>query len=132
MGVAIGTLGLMPQGWIVLAGGALFLTGLMEPIANGSFVAAMQASVPEDMQGRVFSLLGSATQAVVPLGLALAGPLCDRFGLRLWFLIGGIAYLIVAFGSMISRPIMNLETEGERLRTSQETQNLAIESALEE
>jgi len=115
MGAAIVVLGLMPQGWILLAGGALFVTGLMEPVANGSFVATLQASVPEGMQGRVFALLGSATQAVVPLGLALAGPLCDRFGMRVWFLIGGIAYLLVAFGSFGSPSVMRLEEEGHRL-----------------
>jgi DHA3 family macrolide efflux protein-like MFS transporter len=126
MGVAIAVMGLTPQGWILLAGGALFLTGLMEPIANGSFMATLQASVPAAMQGRVFSLLGSATQAAVPFGLALAGPLSDRFGIRLWFLIGGIAYLIVAFGSMLSRSVMNLEAEGDQLRHSEE-QPLPVE-----
>jgi MFS transporter, DHA3 family, macrolide efflux protein len=132
MGVAIATMGLTPQGWIILAGGALFLTGLMEPIANGSFVATMQASVPKDMQGRVFALLGSATQAVVPLGLALAGPLCDRFGMRIWFLIGGIAYLVVAVGSLLSRSIMNLEAEGDRLKGSRDQSLLAPEATFEE
>jgi len=116
----------------LVAGGALFLTGLMEPIANGSFVATMQASVPRDMQGRVFALLGSATQAVVPFGLALAGPLCDRFGMRIWFLIGGISYLIVAFGSLLSKSIMNLEAEGDRLRDSGDPPMPASESAVGE
>jgi MFS transporter, DHA3 family, macrolide efflux protein len=132
MGAAIMSMGLMPQGWIVLAGGALFVTGLMEPVANGSFVATLQASVPEDMQGRVFSLLGSATQAVVPLGLALAGPLCDRFGMRVWFLIGGIAYLIVALGSFTSPAIMSLESEGARLRESSGGELFAADHAIEE
>ena len=116
MGVAIAAMGLTPQGWIALAGAALFVTGFMEPMANGSFMATLQASVPQDMQGRVFALLGSATQATVPFGLAIAGPLCDRFGMRIWFLIGGIAYLVVAFGSMLSRSVMNLEAEGQRLK----------------
>ena len=124
MGVAIAVMGLTPKGWIVLAGGALLLTGLMEPIANGSFMATLQASVPKDMQGRVFSLLGSATQAAVPFGLALAGPLSDRYGIRLWFLIGGIAYLVVAFGGLLSRSVMTLEAEGNRLCTD-ESQSVA-------
>jgi len=116
MGVAIATMGLTPQGWIVLAGGALFLTGLMEPIANGSFMATLQASIPENMQGHVFSRLGSATQATVPFGLILAGPLCDRFGMRICFLIGGIVYRIVAFGSMLSRSVMGLEADSARFQ----------------
>ena len=131
MGGAIAAMGLTPQGWIFLAGGALFLTGLMEPIANGSFMATLQAAVPKDMQGRVFSLLGSATQAAVPFGLALAGPLSDRFGIRLWFLIGGIAYLVVASAGLFSRSVMTLEAEGDRL-CSEENAQLTTESVVEE
>jgi MFS transporter, DHA3 family, macrolide efflux protein len=132
MGIAIAVMGLTPQGCFVLAGGGLFVTGLMEPIANGSFVATMQASVPKNMQGRVFALLGGATQAVVPLGLALAGTLCDRFGMRVWFLIGGIAYLIVAFGSLMSKSIMNLEAEGSRLNRSGDHSIPAAEAVFDE
>jgi hypothetical protein len=32
------------------------------------------------MQGRVFSLLMSVTQALAPLGLLLAGPTAEAFG----------------------------------------------------
>jgi len=116
MGVAIGAMGLTPYGWIGWALAAMFFTGLMEPVANGSFTATLQASVPAHLQGRLFSLLGSATQAVVPLGLLLAGPLCDRFGMRIWFLIGGIAYLVVAFGGLASQQVMGLEAEGAGLK----------------
>ncbi len=130
MGVSIGTMGLTPQGWIPLAVGAMFLTGLMEPIANGSFMATLQSSVPENMQGRVFSLLGSATQAVVPFGLMVAGPLCDRYGMRIWFIIGGIAYLVVAFGGLASKRVMRLEEEGALLK--EQSASLAIDAALEE
>jgi DHA3 family macrolide efflux protein-like MFS transporter len=116
MGVGIVVLGIAPHGWLLLVGGALFVVGLMEPIANGSIVATLQASIPERMQGRAFAFLGSATQAVVPLGLALAGPLSDRHGIQLWFIIGGIAYLFVGFGSLLSRSILRIEADGERLK----------------
>jgi len=116
MGVGIVGMGVTPHGWVILVGGALFVVGLMEPIANGSIVATLQASIPEGMQGRVFALLGSATQAVVPLGLALSGPLSDRYGIQLWFVIGGIAYLFVGFGSLFSRSILRIEADGERLK----------------
>ena len=130
MGFAIIALGLAPQGWTVLVGGALLVCGLMEPIANGSFVAAMQAAVPPAMQGRVFSLLSSATQIGTLIGLGLAGPMTGRFGLQIWFLIGGCAYLAVGFGSFLSRSIVNLEAEGERLR--QESVGAVIQPALDE
>jgi DHA3 family macrolide efflux protein-like MFS transporter len=116
MGVGILVMGIAPHGWLYLVGGALLVVGLMEPIATGSIVGTLQASIPEGMQGRAFALLGSATQAVVPLGLALAGPLSDRFGIQLWFVIGGIAYLFVGFGSFLSPAILRIEADGERIR----------------
>ena len=116
MGVGIVVMGIAPHGWLYLVGGALLVVGLMEPIATGSIVGTLQASIPEGMQGRAFALLGSATQAVVPLGLALAGPLSDRFGIQLWFVIGGIAYLLVGFGSFLSPSILRIEADGERIR----------------
>ena len=36
-----------------------------------------------------------------------------RLGMRIWFLIGSIGYLIVAFGSLLSKSIMALEVEGD-------------------
>ena len=116
MGVWILVMGIAPHGWLYLVGGALLVVGLMEPIATGTIVGTLQASIPKGMQGRAFALLGSATQAVVPLGLALAGPLSDRFGIQLWFVIGGIAYLFVGFGSLLSPSILRIEADGERIR----------------
>jgi DHA3 family macrolide efflux protein-like MFS transporter len=127
MGVGIVVMGIAPHGRLYLVGGALLVVGLMEPIATGSIVGTLQASIPEGMQGRVFALLGSATQAVVPLGLALAGPLSDRFGIQLWFVIGGIAYLFVGFGSFLSSSILRIEADGERI-----PQETTAEPAIEE
>ncbi|MBU0595317.1 MFS transporter [Candidatus Bipolaricaulota bacterium] len=120
MGVAIVAMGIAPHGWVLLVGGALFICGLMESVAVGAFTATLQTSVPNRMQGRVFSLVGSATQLVVPVGLALAGPLTDRFGIQVWFVIGGIAYLIVGLGPLFVRPIMAIEARGEELKQADE------------
>ena len=130
MGFAIIGLGIVPHGVYYAVAACLFLCGFMEPVANGSFVATMQASVPEELQGRVFSLLGSATQLVVPLGLGLAGFLVERHGIQLWFVIGGIAYLFVGFGCLLVPAIMGLEKQGEKLKA--EALNAALEPAIDE
>ena len=138
MGFAIIAMGVAPHGWIFLVGGALFVCGSMESVAVGAFTATLQASVPHRMQGRVFSLMGSASQVAVPLGLLLAGPLTDRFGIQIWFVIGGIAYLIAGLGSFLVRPILGIEAQGERLRRIEERDEdaaaggLAIEPAIHE
>ena len=62
------------------------------------------------MQGRVFTLVGSATAAMMPLGLIVAGPLADIIGVRAWFwqgphhLSGGVAGFFVP-------ALMNIESE---------------------
>jgi DHA3 family macrolide efflux protein-like MFS transporter len=55
MGVGVGFVGLAPDNLYVMALGGMALTGLMNPIVNGSIFALLQAKVPPEMQGRVFT-----------------------------------------------------------------------------
>jgi len=130
MGVAIVAMGIAPHGWLYLVGGALFVCGFMESVAVGAFMATLQSSVPNRMQGRVFSLMGSGTQAFVLLGLALAGPLTDRYGIQIWFVIGGIAYLAVGLGSLFVPAIMGIETRGEELKQEDDADTTDADSEL--
>jgi len=116
-------LGLTPPTLFALAVLATLLIGIMQPIFNGSFMAALQASTPPDLQGRLFSLLGSATGAMMPLGLAIAGPLSDRFGANIWFLVGGGASILLGCIALFIPAIMNLEVQGARLAAAREAEN---------
>jgi DHA3 family macrolide efflux protein-like MFS transporter len=69
----------------------MFVAGFMNPITNGPIHAVLQAVVAPDMQGRVFTLVGSIAALMSPLGLMIAGPLSDFVGVRAWFIVGGIA-----------------------------------------
>ena len=89
--------------------GACFLIGFGLTFANGPIMAALQTIVAKDMQGRVFSLLGSIGSAMSPLGLAFAGPLADAIGVRWLFFIAGAAVFIVAIVSFFIPSLMNLE-----------------------
>jgi len=75
-------------------------------------MAVMQATVDPAMQGRVFTLLSSAATAMMPLGLALAGPLADVIGVRTWFLIGGLVTLAIGVSGFFFRSLATLEREG--------------------
>ncbi|MCK5247626.1 MFS transporter, partial [Candidatus Bipolaricaulota bacterium] len=116
-------LGLTPPGLFALAIFATLISGIMQPIVNGSFMAALQASTPPDLQGRLFSLIGSASGAMMPLGLALAGPLSDRFGANTWFLIGGSAAILLGIIAFFIPAIMTLEEQGEKLTAARESEN---------
>ena len=115
LGAASILLGLTPASLFSLAIAATFLLGVMQPIANGSIMAAIQASTPPDLQGRLFSLTGSAAGMMMPIGLAIAGPLSDRYGANVWFLVGGGAAILLGTAAFFVPAIMNLEEQGNRL-----------------
>ena len=111
MGIGTTVIGLTPATAFTLAVGAIFLDGFMNPIANGSLMAALQSIVPPQMQGRVFTLVASGAAAMSPLGLAIAGPVADALGVQIWFLIGGIATILMGTGSFFVPAIMRVEDQ---------------------
>jgi DHA3 family macrolide efflux protein-like MFS transporter len=111
MGISTTVIGLTPATAFTLAVGAMFFDGFMNPIANGSLQAALQAIVPPHMQGRVFTLVASGAAAMSPLGLAIAGPVADALGVQIWFLIGGTATVIMGVGSFFVPAIMQIEDQ---------------------
>jgi DHA3 family macrolide efflux protein-like MFS transporter len=53
-------------------------------------MAILQGTVAPDIQGRVFTLFGSLIWITSPLGLSMAGPISDRLGLQVWYLVAGV------------------------------------------
>ena len=66
------------------------IAGFMNPITNGPLMAFLQSRVAPDMQGRVFSLISSASMAMMPLGTLAAAPVADRLGVPAWFIAAGV------------------------------------------
>jgi MFS transporter, DHA3 family, macrolide efflux protein len=110
-GVGLAIVGVTPANAFPLAVGASFLAWFMNPIANGSVFAVLQGTVPADMQGRVLSLLQSAAGVMIPLGLAIAGPLADLLGVQLWFLAAGVVMAATGVGALFVPAIVRLEGE---------------------
>lgn len=124
LGMAGGTLliGLAPADsyWLAVTGLALF--GLLNPIANGPFMAVMQTVVAPEMQGRFFTVLNSISQGITPLGFLLAGPLADAYGVQIWFLVGTASLLVMGAVIFFTPALMQLEdhrfAEAEVITTS--------------
>jgi DHA3 family macrolide efflux protein-like MFS transporter len=112
-GMGIGTLLMsqVPPTGIYIAIGAALIIGIMQPITNGPIFAVMQSTVAPDMQARVFSLLGSAAAAMSPIGLLIAGPLSDKFGIQTWFLLGGTICILMAVAGFFIPALKNIEKE---------------------
>jgi DHA3 family macrolide efflux protein-like MFS transporter len=110
-GVGFAIVGIVPGNALPLAIGAMFLAWFMNAIANGSLFAALQTIVPADIQGRVFTLLQSGTGLMVPLGLALAGPLASALSVQFWFLVAGLTIAIMGFGGLLIPTIFHIEDD---------------------
>ncbi|MGW8250874.1 MAG: MFS transporter, partial [Anaerolineales bacterium] len=111
LGVGLGSLlvGFTPGTAYPLALAATFVMGFSLPITNGPLLAAVQAVVAPEMQGRVFTLIGSAAAAMSPLGLIIAGPVADRYGVQTWYVIGGITTIGMAVVGRLIPAVMHLE-----------------------
>ena len=59
--------------------------------------------------GRVLSLISSGTAAVVPVSLALAGPLADAVGIGVWYVLSGGACILLGLTAFTITPLMQLE-----------------------
>lgn len=92
---------------MALAPGDMFWTGVALWTASGMafvagnapFMALLQASVPNRLQGRVLSLLSTLVGLAAPVGLALATPLGEVIGARWLFMaLGATGGLIMLLG----------------------------------
>ncbi len=112
LGIGLGVIlvGLAPADkfWLALAG--MSLAGLAGVFANGPLHAVLQSVVRPEMQGRVMSLISSGATAMTPLSLAVAGPLSDAIGIRIWYLFGGALCLLIGLIGFFIPAVMNIET----------------------
>jgi DHA3 family macrolide efflux protein-like MFS transporter len=109
IGAACMVLGLTPSNmfWLALVG--IFVVGLMVSMADAPIAAIMQSTVPPEMQGRVFGLLGSLFSLTTPIGLAIAGPVGDAMGIPFWFRLAGLICMVVAVVSFFIPAFRNIE-----------------------
>lgn len=111
MGLATLVMGFTPNTMFYVAVLGAFAIGYMNPFVNGPVFAIMQTTVAPEMQGRVFTLIGSLSGLMSPIGLMIAGPLADRFGVQAWFVVGGFVTLLMGISGFFIPTIMNIEEE---------------------
>jgi DHA3 family macrolide efflux protein-like MFS transporter len=112
LGLAVMFLGVAPAALWSAAIGALLMVGFMAAMANGPIQAVLQATVAPEYQGRVFTLYGSLASIATPIGLLLAAPLAEMFGVRAWYLSGGLVCLVMGIVAFFVPAIVRIESEG--------------------
>jgi MFS transporter, DHA3 family, macrolide efflux protein len=113
IGIGIGVIiaGLAPAGWFWLLLAASFILGFTQVFANGPLSAILQSTVDPDMQGRVFSLTGAGSMAMMPLSLLIAGPVSDWLGVRVWYVFGGVLCILATVAAFFIPAIVNIERD---------------------
>jgi DHA3 family macrolide efflux protein-like MFS transporter len=108
-GLGVLMLGFVPASLFPIATVAMFIVGMMLPLVNGPIMAVLQATVQPEMQGRVFTLLSSAASAMSPVGLSIAGPVADAIGVRIWYVAGGIACMLMGVVGFFIPAVTHIE-----------------------
>jgi DHA3 family macrolide efflux protein-like MFS transporter len=109
MGLAFGSIGLLPADGFLISLLLMFVAAFMVPLVNGTLTAVMQSSVDPGRQGRVFTLTGSLSSAMTPVGLLIAGPVADSLGVQSWFLVGGLLCAVIGVIGFFIPSVMNIE-----------------------
>jgi DHA3 family macrolide efflux protein-like MFS transporter len=71
-----------------------FFMGSAAPFFNGPYMAMIQRAFDPAMLGRVISFITSVTLLCSPIGLLLAGPIVDRYGVQMWFFWSGVIIIL--------------------------------------
>lgn len=111
MGLGVFLTGIAPANMFALALIGSCLVGIGNPIVNGPFFAIIQSKVDKEKQGRVMSLVSALCTAMSPIGLMIAGPLSDKFGLQIWFIVGGICCSLMAVAMFAVREVATLDDQ---------------------
>ncbi len=105
------------QNFIVMCG-LIFIGGFFNAVINVFINSTVQLTVPQDMRGKVFSLVSMLSQALTPFGMLLGGILGEFFPLRTVIFVCFVFILIVfiPFGFMKSfKRFINFDPEKETL-----------------
>jgi MFS transporter, DHA3 family, macrolide efflux protein len=87
------------------------LSGLTFSTGNAPMMAIIQTTVPNQIQGRVLSLMTTIMGLAGPIGLAIAAPLGEAVGVRGVFIIGGVLSALVCALGLLSSDLMRIEEE---------------------
>ncbi len=101
MGAAI--IALSPQKQLPAAIPLIALFGFSLAIFNVNYVNMLQATVPNELLGRVMSLDQVLSFAILPLSFAIGGPLVDHIGIRTVYVLSGGMVLVIAAATFISK-----------------------------
>ncbi len=109
LGASFVALGVAPGDAFGMAMVSTLIAGLTIPLIDGPIMAILQGTVAPEIQGRVFTLMGSLVWITSPLGLAVAGPVSDALGVQVWYVAAGAACALTGLGGFLMPAIVHIE-----------------------
>lgn len=100
---------LMPERLFWLASFFWMISSLTFIFANAPLTALLQTIIPNQIQGRVLSLLNMIMGLAAPVGLMVATPIGEWLGLQLLFITVGFLGGLLAFVGFASHHLNNIE-----------------------
>lgn len=97
-GLSVG-MGLSTNMWVFFA--LMLGIGLAVPFFSTPSMTVLQETVEPEMQGRVFGFVGIVMALAMPLGMAIFGPLADRFSVESLLVVAGLALFVVVGLSLV-------------------------------
>jgi DHA3 family macrolide efflux protein-like MFS transporter len=110
MGVAILVLGVTPSNWFYVGLACMAVIGLTQPLTNGPLMAIIQGNVDIALQGRVMGFLGTAAGIISPIGLLMAGPVADTYGVQIWYVVAGVVSVLAVPVGLLLPSFRGLDT----------------------
>jgi DHA3 family macrolide efflux protein-like MFS transporter len=114
MGIGAVIVGLAPANLFLVMIAGIVILGMANPIANGPLNAILQERIAPEMQGRVFSLVSAGANAITPLATLISGPVAELLGLRSWYLVAGVACIVMGIAARFQPDIMSMDHQSEK------------------
>lgn len=76
---------------------------------NGPTMTLTQRNVPDEKMGRAMGLLNAAMGLATPIGIAIGGVAAELMGVAAFFVVDGIACLVLGIVAYIPKPIRALD-----------------------
>jgi len=94
LGIGLALIGLAPS--LPIAIGIIAVMGVLIGFINVQAIAWLQARIPDELRGRVMSLVTLGSVGLAPVSLAIAGALIDLGAVTLVFIAAGAIVILAA------------------------------------
>ena len=98
LGICLALIGLAPSLPVALA--IIGVMGVLIGFINVQAIAWLQSRIPEDLRGRVMSLVTLGSVGLAPVSLAIAGALVDLGAVTLTFVAAGVIVIVAAIAGV--------------------------------